>query len=117
MEYSEIILKVIENFPLTTYAVSKATGITESTFSNWRKKPTSKMDMSNVIKIANFLDVTIDYLLTGKEPQTKELPLAPPYLERLYDAISRLTRDECIELTGTINERTRGRSTPQSKAV
>lgn len=54
--------------------VSRATGIPSSTFSDW-KKGKSKPGTEKMIKIANFLGVTVEYLTTGKEPSvsTSEL--------------------------------------------
>lgn len=55
--------------------VVRATGITKSTFSDW-KSGRSCPKNEKLQKIANFLDVTLDYLLTGDEtakPQAIEL--------------------------------------------
>lgn len=55
--------------------VVRATGITKSTFSDW-KSGRSCPKNEKLQKIANFLGVTVDYLLTGEEPakpQTIEL--------------------------------------------
>ena len=51
--------------------VAKETGITKSTFSEWKSgKYTPKQD--KLQKIADFFGVTIDYLMTGTEDTTKE---------------------------------------------
>ena len=47
--------------------ISKATGIPQSTFSDW-KKGRSKPKSEKLQKIADFFEVSIDYLQTGKEP-------------------------------------------------
>lgn len=47
--------------------ISKATGIPPSTFSDW-KKGRSKPKSEKLQKIADFFEVSIDYLQTGKEP-------------------------------------------------
>lgn len=55
--------------------VVRATGITKSTFSDW-KSGRSCPKNEKLQKIANFLGVTLDYLLTGEEtakPQAIEL--------------------------------------------
>ena len=53
--------------------VAKETGITKSTFSEWKSgKYTPKQD--KLQKIADFFGVTIDYLMTGTEDTTKEYP-------------------------------------------
>lgn len=48
--------------------VSRNTGIPKSTFSDWKKgKSSPKQD--KLKKIANYLDVSLEYLMTGKEPE------------------------------------------------
>lgn len=66
MEYSEKIIQYIENAKTSFYKVSQATGISESTFSKWRAKPTSDIVVTNIQKIADYFGVSTDYLL-GKE--------------------------------------------------
>jgi len=63
MEHSERILQIFEERGLTPYNVAKETGITNSLFSLWKKKPTSNIYSSNLVLIANYLDCSIDYLL------------------------------------------------------
>jgi transcriptional regulator with XRE-family HTH domain len=65
MEYSQIIMSYIESAGVTSYKLSKATGISESTFSKWNSEPTSNISVLKVKKIADFFNVTVDYLLTG----------------------------------------------------
>lgn len=47
---------------VTDYAVSKATGITKSTFTDW-KTGRSKPKIEKLSKIAIYFDVPIDFLL------------------------------------------------------
>lgn len=54
--------------------VVKATGITKSTFTDW-KNGRSQPKIGKIQKIANFLGVSPDYLLTGNdEPTTSDSP-------------------------------------------
>ena len=56
---------------VTAYKVSKETGIATSTLSDWKKgRSTPKQD--KLQKIADYFNVTIDYLLTGNNPEKKE---------------------------------------------
>lgn len=51
---------------VTPYRVCKGTGISTSTLSNWKAgRYTPKQD--KLKKIADFLGVSVDYLITGKE--------------------------------------------------
>ena len=51
--------------------VANATGIGKSTFSDW-KSGRSKPKNDKLQKIADFFEVTIDYLMTGEEKEDNE---------------------------------------------
>lgn len=53
--------------------VVKATGITKSTFSDW-KSGRSKPKNDKLQKIADYFGVTLDYLTTGNDDMIKEKP-------------------------------------------
>ncbi len=63
MEHSERILKIMEERGVTAYRVAKDAGISESVFSEWRRKPSSNIYSSNLVRIANYLGCSVDYLL------------------------------------------------------
>lgn len=63
MEYSENILKVLKERGITPYRVFKKTGIPQTVFSEWKRKPTSNIYACNLVKIADFLGCSVDYLL------------------------------------------------------
>lgn len=57
-----------ESKGVTVYAVSKATGITTTTFTNWKNgKYTPKRNKMELI--SQYFNVPVDYLMNGKEPQ------------------------------------------------
>lgn len=53
-------------------------GLPKSSWSYWKKKyeqgEDPKPSSDNTSKLANYFGVTVDYLLTGKEPEQKEKP-------------------------------------------
>lgn len=51
--------------------VAKGTGITKSTFSDW-KSGRSNPKREKLLKIASFLNVSVDYLMTGEEKEINE---------------------------------------------
>lgn len=53
--------------------VAKATGITKSTFSDW-KSGRSNPKNEKLQKIADFFNVSVDYLMTGKEEPKEKAP-------------------------------------------
>ena len=63
MEHSEIILKIIEDRGITPYRMAKDTGISNSLFTEWKRKPTSKINSGNLVLIADYLNCSVDYLL------------------------------------------------------
>lgn len=67
MEFSDKILKYFTENNIQPATIAKATGIDKSTFSKWKSKPTSKIDFETVYKIVSYLNISIDYLLTGEK--------------------------------------------------
>lgn len=71
----EIFVKLLEQYGVTAYKVSKATGIAGSTFTDW-KNGRSAPKQDKLQKIADYFGVTIDYLMTGREePKEKATEL------------------------------------------
>lgn len=67
----EIFAKLLKEKELKAADVTRATGIKSPVFSEW-KKGKSKPNTEKMIKIANFLGVSVEYLTTGKEPEINE---------------------------------------------
>lgn len=63
MEHSQNILNILKEKNVTAYRISKDTGISVSLFSKWKSKSTSDISSSNLTKIADYLDCSVDYLL------------------------------------------------------
>ena len=72
----EIYCKLRDAMGVKDADVVKATGITKSTFSDW-KSGRSKPKDEKIQKIADFFGVTAEYLRTGKETDKKEPQLNP----------------------------------------
>lgn len=68
----EIFSKLLQSYGVTPYKVSKETGISQSTFSDWKKgKITPKSDTMK--KIADYFNVSVDYLMTGDEKESGDV--------------------------------------------
>ena len=66
----EIFEQLLKNNNVTAYKVTKETGVTQSTLSDWKRgRSTPKSD--NMKKIADYFGVTVDYLMTGKKELEK----------------------------------------------
>lgn len=62
----EIFAKLLDEKGLKAADVTRATGIKSPVFSEW-KKGKSKPNTEKMIKIANYLGVSVEYLTTGKD--------------------------------------------------
>ena len=67
----EIFAKLLEEKGLKAADVTRATGIKSPVFSEW-KKGKSKPNTEKMVKIANFLGVSVEYLTTGNEAKIGE---------------------------------------------
>lgn len=72
----EIFEQLLQKYGVSAYKVSKATGVTQSTLSDW-KRGRSTPKSENMKKLADYFGVSIDYLMTGKESEDKEPQLKP----------------------------------------
>jgi transcriptional regulator with XRE-family HTH domain len=64
----EIYQELLDKKGLKNSDVSRATGISNMTLSDWKRGKT-KPKTENIRKLADFLGVSVDYLTTGKEPE------------------------------------------------
>lgn len=101
---------------LSDYAVSKETGVGRSTLSDW-KTGKHEPNTDNLIKIASFLGVTVEYLKTGSEtnednryytdPETAKIAqelFDNPDLRVLFDA-ARDARPQDLQLAADMLKR------------
>lgn len=70
----EIFAKLLEQKGITPYRVYKETGVAQSSLSDW-KNGKGTPSAAKLKLIADFLGVTVDYLMTGEESAQKEKPL------------------------------------------
>ena len=64
----KIYQKLLDKKGLKNSDVSRATGISNMTLSDWKRGKT-KPKTENIRKIADFLGVSVDYIMTGKETE------------------------------------------------
>lgn len=72
----EIFEQLLQKFGVTTADVCKATGIGQSTMSNWKNRR-NLISGKNAQLIADYFGVSIDYLMTGEESEQREVKTAP----------------------------------------
>ena len=69
----EIYKKLLNEKGLKNSDISRETGISNMTLSDWKNgKTVPKQD--KLMKIADYFEVTVDYLMTGKEKEFEEPP-------------------------------------------
>ncbi|MBE5852295.1 MAG: helix-turn-helix transcriptional regulator [Lachnospiraceae bacterium] len=67
----EVFEQLLQKFGITTADVCKATGIGQSTMSNWKNRR-NLISGKNAQLIADYFGVSVDYLMTGKEKEGGE---------------------------------------------
>ena len=83
----EIFAKLLEEKGLKAADVTRATGIKSPVFSEW-KKGKSRPNTEKMIKIANFLGVSIEYLLTGNESKSNTNNLTNRHTKQIEAILS-----------------------------
>ena len=63
--------ELLQKHGVSTYKVSMETGIAQSIFSSW-KRGISKPKQDKMQKIADYFNVSVEYLMTGKEKEGGE---------------------------------------------
>ncbi len=93
----EIFVELLQKYGVSAYKVSKATGISQTTFSNW-KSGRSTPKIESLQKIADYFGVTIDYLTTGSANSEPPKTNLTPKDER---DISKALNDTLAQLDST----------------
>lgn len=103
MQFHEILTKLLENKKITAYQISKDTGISQTAIGKWKKG--EQYPTADKLKIlADYLVVTTDYLLTGKELTQKAttIEIPKPSLteneEEILKLFSQLTERQQLKL-------------------
>lgn len=91
----EIFEQLLQRYEVTPYKVSKATGISQSSLSDWKLgKITPKT--STLQKIADYFGVSLDYLTTGKEStEDKKNPYSD--IKGIYLSYAKEAQDSGID--------------------
>ena len=99
----EVFEQLLQSHGVSSYKVSKDTGVTQTSLSNWkagRSTPTTK----TLQRIADYFGVTVDYLMTGKEEPQEKAP----------ELTAKDERDIAKDLDRIMEKLTAGESGPAS---
>ena len=91
----EIFAKLLADKGLRAADVTRATGIKSPVFSEW-KKGKSRPNADKMLLIANFLGVSVEYLMTGKEPESALNKKDEKDIEKILDQ----TREQLLSQEG-----------------
>ena len=85
----------MDNRKLTISALSKGTGINPRTIGDWRRLGTNPSS-DKIACICDFLGISTDYLLTGKENSSPSLRDDERELLKYYNALPELERGKIL---------------------
>lgn len=100
----EIYQKLLDMNGVKSADVARATGISNMTFSDWKKgKSTPKMD--KIEKIAKYFGVTTDYMM-GKKSEVPSASMADDHLEliKLYSSLSEADQKAIMQIMRSMNK-------------
>ena len=97
----EIFSELLQKYGVTPYKVSKETGVSQSTLSDW-KRGISTPKPDKLQKIADYFGVSLTYLLTGnmEEPEKEKAPELTARDERDIEKILNQTREQLLTQDG-----------------
>lgn len=95
MKFYERFEKLIKDKNATVAEVSRATGIPYTTLDSYVKKKQNYTSMENVIKLAEYFGVSMEWLATGKEIAKDGMTLElSPLKRKVLDQITELDEDK-----------------------
>lgn len=95
----EVFARLLQEKGLKAADVTRATGIKSPVFSEW-KKGKSRPNTEKLIKIAEFLGVSVEYLMTGKEKEEKKEATLTAKDQRDIQKILEQTREQLLNQEG-----------------
>lgn len=100
MEFSQIFDEFLTKNSISNYKMAQDTGLSDSLIGYWRKgkrKPT----LDNIIAISNYLEISIGYLLTGKDEKSPQSDLTESERE-ILKLVQPLSDVDKIKVLGVI---------------
>lgn len=98
--FSETLSQLLRQRGVSSKVVSQATGIPTSTLSEWTSGRLPKVG-EDVLKLAKFFGVSLEYLITGKEPEQAILEQLSQSKTidflNVHNGIYRITVERCSE--------------------
>ena len=100
----EVYQKLLDEKGLKNADVARATGISNMTLSDWKRgKSVPKSDKMQ--KIAEFLNVSVDYLMTGEEKEVPTFSAEHIELISAYDKLSSADKLAIMQIIKSLSEK------------
>ena len=100
----EIYQRLLDEKGLKNADVARATGISNMTLSDWKRgKSVPKSDKMQ--KIAEFLNVSVDYLMTGEEKEVPTFSTEHIELISAYDKLSSADKLAIMQIIKSLSEK------------
>lgn len=80
--------KLLQERCVNALAVSKATGISSGTLSDWKNGRIKALKADKLRLIADYFGVSVDYLMTGSDPEGEHITAQERRLLAYYRALS-----------------------------
>lgn len=101
----EIFSELLQKYGVTPYKVSKETGVSQSTLSDW-KRGISTPKPDKLQKIADYFGVSLSYLLSGEETSTPK--------EKTSELTAKDERDIAKDINNIMEKLSAGEDGPAS---
>ena len=100
MNFGQRLLDILDERGMTRADLCRLTGLKSSNLVPYIKNPDASPKLSTAIKIADALNVSLDYLAGRTEP--KAIPYPDAETERLAEGFSQLNRDGRMVVLDTV---------------
>jgi len=107
MEFAQILTNIMKEKNISAYKIAKDTGLSDSLIGYW-KNGLKKPNFDNILLLSNYLKVSTDYLLTGKEPKSKKLTEEEQELLALFSKLQPKEQHKLLGRLQAMAEETEG---------
>jgi len=101
MDYCKRIIKLIKESNIPKNVIAKDLGVSPGNITDW-EKGRSKPSVVAILKIADYFDVTLDFIFGRSEKSLQNLNINEKNLINNYRAASKLDQQALLQISGTL---------------
>lgn len=116
MTICERLFAIIEDRGIKSADLCRATGISPSAFANWKQRGTDP-PAKHILPICEFLDCSLEYLLTGEETKKEPVPGISENGREMLALYELLPERQQILLIGRLQEMVEPLASPIEKDI